>query len=79
MLTIKSASEDILCATIARNEVRKNSSGPLIINGADFLDIFTKFLFISSKLTGKEAKKAEKERVNRIKDYLLANPDLTLE
>jgi len=78
MLTIKSASEEILCAVIARNEVRKNSQAPLLANAGEFQDIFTKFLFIKQGLKGKEAKKAEKERVQKIKDYLEANPDLTL-
>lgn len=79
MLTIKSASEDVLCATIARNEVRKNTNTPLFVNGSEFQETFSRFLFTPTSLPAKEYKKAEKERVNKIKAYLEANPDLTLQ
>jgi len=76
---MKSASEDVLCAVIARNEIRKNNGGTIFSNATEFQDIFTKFLFVPPRLSSKEAKKAEKARIQKLKDYLEANPDLTLE
>lgn len=78
MLTLESASEEILAATIARNELRKQGLSVGQAPG-EFLDTFHKFAFVPAGLSGKEAKSAEKGRVSMIAEYLLINPDLTLE
>lgn len=78
MLTSESASEEVLAATIARNELRKQGLSPSQSKD-EFLDIFHSFILIPSGLAPKAAKQAEKERVNKLHEYLIANPNLTLE
>ncbi len=78
MLTIKSASEDVLAATVARNELRKQGI-PVSHAQSEFLDAFHRLLFVPSSLSPKEAKVAEKARVATLEAYLASNPDLTLE
>jgi len=78
MLTMKSASEEILAATIARNELRKQGSSVSQAPG-EFLDLFHKFLSVPSGLTPKATKQAEKERVAMMQEYLTVNDKLTLE
>ena len=78
MLTLESASEDILAATIARNELRKQGVSVSQASG-EFLELFHKFLSVPSGLAPKVAKQAEKARVTAMVEYLTANPNLTLE
>jgi hypothetical protein len=78
MLTMKSASEEILAATIARNELRKQGTS---VSQApeEFLGLFHKFLSVPAGLAPKAARQAEKARVAMMEEYLTVNDKLTLE
>jgi hypothetical protein len=69
---IKNLTDDVLCALVARNEIRKLGYTPSS-NPTKFSEIFHEYSDIKKSTNEKQANKLERERKKKLDKYVLEN------